>query len=301
MHFLYRGYWIWFIPLKEGMTSVGVVYDQELCDLQYRGKESFLEFLCQHAAVAELLKNAKLTDARAYSHLAYGTKRFFSSDRWALVGEAGAFPDPFYSPGGDFIALANDFTSDLIARDLEGASDVALRKRADLYDEFMHFRFEAAMQLYRGHYPFFGSFELCKLKWDLDIGCYYNLWLSAYMNDQHLDGRKLKRQLGQRFHVLSALANFTRLFEKVDAALIARGDYGRRNSGEFTRGLDCLGFIHEIGLPRTDEQVLATTREIFNEVRGRALDLLEGHDRPAARKPKPMEWFVGDRDLSLPD
>ncbi len=301
MHFLYRGYWIWFIPLKEGMTSVGVVYDRGLCDLQYRGKESFLEFLFQHAAVAALLKNAKLTDARAYSHLAYGTKRFFSSDRWALVGEAGAFPDPFYSPGGDFIALANDFTSDLIARDLEGASDVALRKRVDLYDEFMQFRLEAAMQLYRGHYPFFGSFELCKLKWDLDIGCYYNLWLSAYMNDQHLDGRKLKRQLGQRFHVLSALANFTRLFEKVDATLVERGDYGRRNSGEFTRGLDCLGFIHEIGRPRTDEQVLATTHEIFNEIHGRALDLLEDQDQPTAREPKPMEYFVGDRDLSLPD
>ncbi|MBW2400544.1 MAG: tryptophan 7-halogenase [Deltaproteobacteria bacterium] len=100
MHFLYRGYWIWFIPLKEGMTSVGVVYDQELCDLQYRGKESFLEFLCQHAAVAELLKNAKLTDARAYSHLAYGTKRFFSSDRWALAtaGLWWARPERFPTP-----------------------------------------------------------------------------------------------------------------------------------------------------------------------------------------------------------
>lgn len=301
MHFLYRGYWIWFIPLQDGMTSVGVVYDRELCDLRYRGKESLLEFLRGHAAVAKLLENAKLTDARAFPQLAYGTKRFFGSDRWALVGEAGAFPDPFYSPGGDFIALANDFTSDLIARDLDGASDTALRRRTELYDEFMQYRFEAAMRLYRGHYPFFGSYELCKLKWDFDIGCYYNLWLSAYMNDQHLDGRKLKRQLGQRFHVLSALENFTRLFEKVDAALVARGDYGRRNTGEFTRGLDCLGFLHDIGPPRSDDEVLATTHEIFNAVRGRALDLLEGRETPSMRAPKPMEWFVGERDLSLPD
>jgi flavin-dependent dehydrogenase len=301
MHFLYRGYWIWFIPLKQGMTSVGVVYDTELCDLKYRGKESFLKFLHEHEAVSMLLADAKLTDARAYPRLAYGTKRFFSSDRWALVGEAGAFPDPFYSPGGDFIALANDFTTDLIARDLEGAEEVTLRRRTDLYDDFMQFRFEAAMRLYRGHYPFFGSFELCKLKWDFDIGCYYNLWLSAYMNDEHLDARKLKRQLGERFHVLSGLSNFTRLFEKVDAALIARGDYRSRNRLEFTRGLDCLGFLHEIGQPRTDEQVLATTHEIFNEVRGRALDLLEGHAEPTAREPKPMDWFVGDRDLSLLD
>ena len=82
---------------------------------------------------------------------------------------------------------------------------------------------------------------------------------------------------------ISGLANFTRLFEKVDAALVARGDYRHRNRGEFTRGLDCLGFIHDIGRPRTDEQVLETTREIFNEVHGRALDLLEGHAEPIAR------------------
>jgi len=34
-----------------------------------------------------------------------------------LTGEAGAFLDPFYSPGSDYIAMANTFITDLIVRD----------------------------------------------------------------------------------------------------------------------------------------------------------------------------------------
>jgi hypothetical protein len=40
-------------------------------------------------------------------HFSYGCKQEFSgSDRWCLVGEAGAFLDPFYSPGSDYIAIS---------------------------------------------------------------------------------------------------------------------------------------------------------------------------------------------------
>ena len=46
----------------------------------------------------------------------------------ALVGEAGAFADPFYSPGSDFIGYGNTFTTDLIARDLDG-EDISERAR----------------------------------------------------------------------------------------------------------------------------------------------------------------------------
>ena len=45
------------------------------------------------------------------SDFSYGCKQVYSgADRWCLVGEAGAFLDPFYSPGSDFIAMANTFT-----------------------------------------------------------------------------------------------------------------------------------------------------------------------------------------------
>jgi hypothetical protein len=297
MHFLYRGYWIWFIPLQAGTTSIGVVADKGQLKLRCRSSDEFLAFLREHRAVASLLENAKPIEIRSFPHLAYGTRRFFSPDRWALVGEAAAFPDPFYSPGADLIALGNDFISDLIRRDLDGESEKRRNRRTELYEEFMQFRLEAALRLYRGQYPYLGSFELGKLKWDFDIGCYYNLWFSAYLHDQHLDARQLKRQLGQRPFVLAALSNFAALFEKVDRHLQATSAYHRANRGEYSRGVDCLGFLEEIAAPRSDEQIVDRTLEIFNTVRHRALDLLEDRSEPARRESLPLAAFVGESAL----
>jgi len=298
VHFLYRGYWIWFIPLQGGTTSVGVVADKGCLKLRCRTDDEFLAFLRQHRAVASLLENAKPIETRAFPQLAYGTRRFMSAERFALTGEAAAFPDPFYSPGADFIALANDFITDLVKRDLGGESRSRLGRRLELYDEFMRFRFETTMRLYRDQYPYLGSYELGKLKWDFDIGCYYNLWLGAYWNDQHLDARQLKRQLAQRPFVLAAMSNFAELFRRVDAHLMANGAYHRANAGQYSRGTDCLGFAGEVALPRSDEQVLARTLEIFNAVRGRALDHLEDRREPKLRAPLPLADFVGEAPLA---
>jgi len=297
LHFLYRGYWIWFIPLQQGMTSIGVVCDKQHFDTRYRSKDGFLDFLRQHEAVRSLLENAKPIETQSFPHLAYGTKRFFSPNRWGLVGEAGAFPDPYYSPGADFISLGNDFMADLVARDLGGESAQAVGERTELYEQFMQFRVEAAMELYRDQYSLFGSYELCKLKWDFDIGCYYNLWVSQFMQDQHLNLRALKRQLAQREYVVTALSNFADLFRKIDARLTEQGAYRRGNSGEYNDGQDCLGFVKRVGLPRTDAEVHAMTEEIFNAVRNRALDLLEAAPAPVERSPKPLSWFVTRRAL----
>jgi len=161
----------------------------------------------------------------------------------------------------------------------------------------MHFRLEAALRLYRDQYSVFGSYEICKLKWDFDVGCYYNLWVSQYTQDQHLDTRALKRQLLQREVVLTALSNFSELFRKVDAHLTAQGTYHRSNRAEFTDGQDCLGFVKEVGLPRSDAAVLARTEEIFNVVWHRALDLLEGASEPVMRPTQPLAWFLTPRAL----
>lgn len=296
-HFLYRGYWIWFIPLQAGTTSIGVVADKGCLKLRCRSNDEFLAFLRKHRAVASLLENAKPIETRSFPHLPYGTRRFLSPDRWALTGEAAAFPDPFYSPGADFIALANDFITDLVRRDLGGEPQQRLDRRLAIYDSFIRFRFEATMRLYRNQYPHLGSFELGKLKWDFDIACYYNLWLSAYINDQHLDARQLKRQLRQRPFVLAALSNFADLFRRVDDHLTARDAYHRCNAGLYSRGNEYLGFADEVAEPRSDEQVFERTLEIFNGVRDRALDLLEDRREPKCRDPLPLAAFVGETPL----
>jgi len=298
LHFAYRGYWIWFIPLQEGVTSVGVVCERPYLEPEACSPEGFLAWLRRHGAVAELLTDAKPIASGSLDHLAYGTRRFVSPDRWGLVGEASAFPDPLYSPGTDFIALENDFVTDLVTRDLGGASAAELARRTEVYDRFLRFRVEAALRLYRDQYPVLGSYELCKLKWDFDISCYYALWLAPYMLDRHLDIDYLRGQLRQRDHVLAALTNFGRLFRSIESRLTEEGRYHARNRGAYSDGQDEIGFMRDVGQRYSEREALERVTTLFNSIRSQGLDLLEGRETPGARAPKPLSWFATERDLA---
>jgi len=297
MHFAYRGYWIWFIPLQEGVTSVGVVCDKRFFDPRIATPDAFFAWLRQHKAVATLLENAEPIGARGLDHLAYGTRRFVSPDRWGLVGEAAAFPDPFYSPGTDFIALENDFVADLIARDLGGEAKPALDERAEIYEQFLQFRVEAALRLYRNLYPVIGSYEVCKLKWDFDLGCYYALWVAPYMLDRHLDLRYLKTQLSQRERVLSALANFASFFLQIEKHLTERGAYHRRNLGEYSDGRDRIGFLEQVGQQYSEREAIVRVQEIFNGIRRQGLSLLDAATPATPPEDRSLAWFATARSL----
>ena len=99
---------------------------------------------------------------------AYGVEQVFSTDRWCLVGEAGAFADPFYSPGSDFIGYGNTFTTDLITRDLDG-EDIA--ERLEYYNDFYQRTFDYVLSKYEDQYPVFGhpAVMVPKLHWDAFI------------------------------------------------------------------------------------------------------------------------------------
>ena len=89
----------------------------------------------------------------------------FSGERWALTGEAGLFLDPFYSPGSDFIAIANTYICELVARDRAGRP---LEAHAQLYDQIFHSFYESTLALYTDQYPIFGDPEVLPVKviWD---------------------------------------------------------------------------------------------------------------------------------------
>lgn len=299
LHFWYPGYWVWFIPLRAGLTSVGVVGEPMVRDPTIRRPSGFRQFLDRHRAIAALLTDAKEVDTGSYSQIAYGTRRFFSAaDHWGLSGEAATAADPLYSPGTDFIALENDFLTDLIRRESAGESAAALRERGELYDRFMAFRHEACLLLYRGLYGALGSYELMRIKWDLDIGCYYNLWLSPYMQDQHLDTRWLRGQLRMRGSVLQALRNFADLFRRLQVSFEARGNYFRANEGRFSYGLENLDFIEEVGLPRKRRVVNARTAQIFNGARRQVLEHLSDETSRDPAEELPLPAFMADRPLA---
>ena len=118
-HLMYDGYWLWFIPLAGDLMSVGAVFDKDRVKGP-RNQEEFETFMRSHRCARDLLEGASLEDYQQYAHLPYHSDVFFSKDRWAVTGFAGAFADPFYSPGSDFIAVANEFITSLICAELDG-------------------------------------------------------------------------------------------------------------------------------------------------------------------------------------
>ncbi|NNL84381.1 MAG: NAD(P)/FAD-dependent oxidoreductase [Myxococcales bacterium] len=295
IHFMYRGYWIWMIPLRGGVTSIGVVGEGARVE-GCRDAGSFLDFLLTHTALASLLRDAKPIDFGRFRKLSYSTQRFLSADRYGLVGEAGSFSDPLYSPGSDFIALENDFLVDLVRRDLDAGDAESVVERAQLYDQFLRNRHDSVMALYRDLYPTLGSFAITGLKWDLDIASYYNLWVSPYMRDQHLDAGFLRRQNQHQPYIQRALHGFAELFRTLDRELTDGGRYCEDNLGNYRDGREALSFLHEVGRQRTQKELLKQTLEIFEGVRRNALKTL-GRGDALGEAPRSLASYMSGAPL----
>jgi hypothetical protein len=242
-----------------------------------------------------LLDGATSIDLEGHTQLAYGTKRFFSAERWGLVGDAAAFTDPFYSPGSDFIALQCDLLTDLIRRETGGEAPASMAERTDLYDAFMQSRWDATMRVYRGLYSTFGSYELMKVKFNFDLGCYFNLLFGPFACDWHLDLKYLKSELRRRRETGIIMGNFADLFRQVERHLWRNGAYHRGNLGRHDLGVECiLPLIGEVTETRKKSLIDRRTEAIFNYGRGEALKLL---GRDGVEPPLRIHEFADPRPL----
>jgi len=275
-HFCYPGYWIWFIPISQEVVSVGVVMERTAGWQEgLRKPNGFLGFLKQHHAPWSLLQEAQLLDIGSFQHLPYGTGQYFSQHRWGLTGEAAVFTDPFYSPGSDFIALENDFLTNLIHHEDEGASPQHLHRLVNLSNAYMHFRYEASMYLYRDLYSLLSSYELFKLKFQWDLPLYYHIWLSEFMQDLHLNEEFLANQIQGQQQALNSLSTFSQLLKRVERHLQGTQSLYRSNLGNFTDAFEVIDWIKEVGQPPTPQQSVTRLRKIFRRSFEQANDLLE--------------------------
>ena len=168
-HLVGAGYWVWLIPLASGSHSVGIVADPRIHPLEQidtfdkamRWFETWQPRLFDELDARRHL----LQDFAFFRNFSYGCKQVFSSRRWALTGDAGLFLDPFYSPGSDFIAIANTFITELIALDRQRRP---LGAHAQLYDQLFHSFYDSSLALYTDQYPIFGDPEVLPVKviWD---------------------------------------------------------------------------------------------------------------------------------------
>src|SRR5262249_10038347 len=168
VHLMGVGYWFWLIPLGSGSHSFGIVADADLHPFSRINRfERALDWLHEFEPQAAAVVGAhapELEDFLALQHFAHGCARVFSPERWSLVGEAGVFTDPFYSPGSDFIGMGNDYTTDLIVRDARGEQ---IADRAAAFNATYLRLFDAFIRLYDGQYPIMGNAQVmtAKISW----------------------------------------------------------------------------------------------------------------------------------------
>jgi len=166
-HFMGRGYWVWLIPLANDRTSVGIVTHGDVHEFErVRTHENAMAFLREFEPhIARHLEDCKPLDYRCLNGYSHSIARCWSPERWAIVGEAGAFVDPLYSPGSDFIAFANCFTAQLIREDLEGQE---LEARCMQYNAQYRSLVNGAVALFRGAADVYGHPHAlaAKVFWD---------------------------------------------------------------------------------------------------------------------------------------
>ena len=174
-HIVGDGWWSWWIPLKGGDVSVGVVLDQRLASFPEgpaKLGERLREFLDRHPAAREMLADAECIEGDAHwrKNLAYVSRKF-AGDGFSLVGDAAAFLDPLYSPGMDWIAFTVTATVGLITAQRRGEPLAPLLARHnDNFSRSYQRWFEA---IYRDKYEYLGEYDLMRLAFRMDLGLYY--------------------------------------------------------------------------------------------------------------------------------
>jgi len=175
-HFTGWGYWIWFIPLKDGETSVGLVWDKRLVNPEGRTPlERLTRFLDGNPLSRQLLVGATPIegDCRYYAHLPYFVDKFIEPG-WTCVGDAGGFLDPFYSPGLDQMSFSVWTRTRLILQSFAGASPEKMAKayveHNRQYDRFFKYFYES---IYRDKYYVMGDYDTMTVAFLLDTALYY--------------------------------------------------------------------------------------------------------------------------------
>ncbi|MEM9292727.1 MAG: NAD(P)/FAD-dependent oxidoreductase [Acidobacteriota bacterium] len=295
-HFCGRGWWAWAIPLAGGLDSIGLVWDKSRFELPGSGSkiDRYREFVTTTPGLRELLEDAEIADgdAMSYSHLPYRTERY--ADRgWALVGDAAAFLDPYYSPGLDHASISIYATARLLQRQLDGelpgdALGEALDQHNDLFLRSYPRWLEA---LYTDKYELLGDAQLTGASFLMDTALYYLGVVSPVYRDVEalaipLFGQPVWQATAAYKFMKTYKARLVRLAEKRQRL----GLYGQRNE-------EWRDFSGSFGLERESVKPLTQGIKIWA---GLEWETFWASLRPGSRRPittEPATREVGTREV----
>lgn len=245
-HFCGYGWWCWVIPLGDGQTSIGLVYDKRLFDPGIGDggpRAAFKRFLASQAGLRELVADAKMveSDFNLRHRLAYTTDAY-AGKGWALVADAATFLDPFYSPGLDHASISVFATAKLIAKDVtesigEGADepsthrlDQALSTHNEVFARSIRRWLDG---LYVDKYEIMGDAELMRCSFLVDTALYYlGVVGPVIRNHDELAYPVFGLPLPQARYAASFMRFFKGRLVKIARFRLQTGRYGHRNIGE---------------------------------------------------------------------
>lgn len=186
-HFCGEGYWFWVIPLQ-GKTSLGIVYEHGAVDpAAVRTPELATAWVCErHPLFARDLPHRKVLYSAMLLDYSHDCTRTLSADRWAMVGEAGRFTDPLYSPGSDLISIYNTLIVDAIQ-----TGDADLPAKVRLYEQVMRAVYAAYVPSYADSYDALGDPEAFSLKYIWELTIYFGFYVFPFINHRFTDRRFL--------------------------------------------------------------------------------------------------------------
>lgn len=210
-HLMGKGYWVWLIPLVSGNTSVGIVTDADIHPFEKLNKlDRAIHWLEEHEPMCAKVVNQKKNDVMdfmALKHYSHHSGELYSADRWAVTGDAGAFLDPFYSPGTDFIGMNNSWITDLINRDLNGED---IQVRTMVYSRVHRQNVDSWIPIYRNKYPLFDKARIMCYKIVWDWATYWSIPTLIFTNGGYTDMDMMRSLIFsaqgpvQRFGLLNA-------------------------------------------------------------------------------------------------
>jgi flavin-dependent dehydrogenase len=185
-HIMFEGGWIWLIPLAPSHTSVGIVTTSELHPIErFNRIDKAFDFIAERAPELDKpIRSLPVLDFHVLRDYSHSSRQAFSADRWACVGEAAAFVDPYYSVGSNMIAYANGFVTKMIADDSEDRLDEGFVRHANRWflslTEGLTYNIQVA-------YPFYHNPVIMALKtiWDFYVGWAFSdpqYYAQTYLN-----------------------------------------------------------------------------------------------------------------------
>jgi flavin-dependent dehydrogenase len=200
-HFCAEGQWFWVIPLHH-KTSLGLVYDRNVVNGdEVSNTRKMINYVCRKWPMfARDLPNRKVLDEGRLIDYSYDCRRTISPQRWALIGEAGRFTDPLYSPGSDLISIYNTLVVDAI--ETEDEQELAAKCRAA--EQIQRVVYESYVPSYAVSYDCLGDQEAFSLKYSWELAVYFGFFVFPMFNNLFAN-REFMTPFLRRFGILGPI------------------------------------------------------------------------------------------------